>query len=211
MERKLEIFALLSLLIIVVGILVFTLKEFIRTDSNKISGLASKENMEHSTQFNFIDDELAKDERMKSVNIGPLGSQHIHADFKIFINGNPINFADGAHYMKSSIMHLDDQQNKEDASSLIHMHSTGVPFWYFLRSIGINLNKECINMENQQKFCNVGDKKLRFFINGKEDTEVENYVFNDLDKILITYGNENEQQIENQINSVTNFAVLHKK
>ena len=47
--------------------------------------------------------------------------------------------------------------------------------------------------------------------NGKESNEFENCVFKDLDKILISYGNENEEQIKNQINSITNFASLHSK
>ena len=209
MERKTEIILLIALLVFVIGILIFTLKDFFGFDNNKINGASSQKNM-RSAQINFMDDELAKDERIKSANIGPLGSQHIHADFKIFINGNPINFADDRHYMKSNVMHLDDNQNKDDASGMIHMHATGVPFWYFLRSVGINSNNECITLENQKKLCNNGGKKLRFFINGKEHPGIENYVFNDLDKILITYGNENEDQITNQINSITNFAKFHR-
>ena len=195
MERKTEIILLIVLLMFVIGIFIFTLKDFFGFGNNKINGATSQRNMQ-SAQINFMDDELAKDERIKSANIGALGSQHIHADFKIFINGNPINFADGRYYMKSSIMHLDSNQNKDDASGVIHMHATGVPFWYFLRSVGINLEKECITLENQQKLCNNGDKKLRFFINGKKHLEIENYVFNDLDKILIIYGNDSEEQIK---------------
>lgn len=37
--------------------------------------------------------------------------------------------------------------------------------------------------------------------------EFENYVFNDLDKILISYGNEDE--LKNQFASITGFAKNH--
>ncbi|MBS3100726.1 hypothetical protein J4204_01185, partial [Candidatus Woesearchaeota archaeon] len=129
MESKTEATALIILLIIVFGMLILALKDFFSFNANKTNGVSFQKNIQSSMQFNFMDDELAKDERSKSANIGALGSQHIHADFKIFINGNSINFADDKHYMKSNIIHLDNQQNKEDASGLIHMHATGVPFW----------------------------------------------------------------------------------
>src|SRR3989338_2190776 len=209
MESKTEATALIILLIIVFGMLILALKDFFSFNANKTNEVLFQKNIQSSMQFNFMDDELAKDERSKSANIGALGSQHIHADFKIFINGNPINFADDKHYMKSNIVHLDNQQNKEDASGLIHMHATGVPFWYFLKSIWIDLGKECITLEYQQKFCNSTDKKLRFFINGKEHPDIWNYVFRDLDKILVSYGDETEEELIKQINSVTDYAKNH--
>ena len=209
MESKTEATALIILLIIVFGMLILALKDFFSFNANKANGTSFQKNIQSSMQSNFMDDELAKDERSKSANIGALGSQHFHADFKIFINGNSINFADDKHYMKSNIIHLDNQQNKEDASGLIHMHATGVPFWYFLKSIGIDLGKECITLEYQQKFCNSTDKKLRFFINGKEHPDIGNYVFRDLDKILVSYGDETEEELIKQINLVTDYAKNH--
>ncbi len=138
---------------------------------------------------------------------GILGSQHIHADFKVFVDGKPFNFADTKYYMKSSFIHLDDSQNKEDALGVLHMHATGVPLWVFFKSIGMNFDKNCITLENNEKFCNDENKKLKFFVNGKENNEFENYVFDDLDKILITYGEGND--LDQQLNSLGDFAKLH--
>ena len=140
---------------------------------------------------------------------GILGSQHIHADFKVFVDGKPFNFADAKYYMKSSFIHLDDSQNKEDALGVLHIHATGVPLWVFFKSIGMNFDKNCITLENNEKFCNDENKKLKFFVNGKESNEFENYMFNNLDKLLISYGNENQEQIKNQLGSITDFATLH--
>jgi hypothetical protein len=73
----------------------------------------------------------------------------------------------------------------------------------------MNFNKDCITLENKEKFCNGGNKKLKFFVNGKESSEFENYVFNDLDKLLISYGSEIEEEIKNQLDSITDFAKVH--
>ena len=144
-----------------------------------------------------------------NAKIGILGSQHIHADFKVYIDRKSINFANPNYYMKSSFLHLDDNRNKEDASGVLHMHATGVPLWIFFKSIGMDFNKDCITLENKEKFCNDGNKKLKFYVNGKENNEFENYVFNDLDKILISYGDESEDEIKNKLASITDFAKLH--
>ncbi|MBI2647238.1 hypothetical protein HYW99_02070 [Candidatus Woesearchaeota archaeon] len=73
----------------------------------------------------------------------------------------------------------------------------------------MDFNKDCITLENEQKFCNEDNKKLKFFVNGRENNDFENYVFNDLDKILIIYGNDSEEEIKSQLNSITDFAKIH--
>ncbi|MBI2574402.1 hypothetical protein HYV82_00790, partial [Candidatus Woesearchaeota archaeon] len=143
-----------------------------------------------------------------SSTIGVLGSAHTHADFKVFIDGKPVDFARQKYYMKSSFIHLDDNQNKEDASGVIHMHATGVPLWVFFKSIGGNLNETCLSLDSGQ-FCNAKEKKLKFYVNGELRTEFGNYVFSDLDKMLISYGAEAEQEINQQLSAITSFAKEH--
>jgi len=147
--------------------------------------------------------------------IGVLGSQHIHADWKIYINSEPLNFSAKSHMERmqnnlpvSSFIHVDSgAPQPEKTGNILHMHAKGIPLWIFFNSIGIDFNKDCITLENKEKFCNELDRKLKFYVNGKTNNEFENYVFNDLDKILISYGNEDE--IKNQLDSITEFAKLH--
>ena len=61
----------------------------------------------------------------------------------------------------------------------------------------------------QKKSCNEGNKKLKFFINGKERDEFKNYVFDDLDKILANHGYKNEEEIQKQLESITDFLENH--
>ena len=89
------------------------------------------------------------------------------------------------------------------------MHATGVPLWIFFESVGMRFDSNCIALENKEKFCNENNKKLKFFVNGKESNEFDNYVFNDLDKVLISYGDESEEELKNQLASITDFSKLH--
>jgi len=149
--------------------------------------------------------------------IGILGSQHVHADWKIYIGGKALDFSDKSHMERmrnnmpvSSFIHVDSgAPAPEKTGDIVHMHASGVPLWVFFKSIGMDFNKDCITLENKERFCNDSNKKLKFFVNGKESNEFENYVFNDLDKILISYGDESEEEINNQLASITDFAKLH--
>ena len=172
-----------------------------------------------------------------SSQIGKLGSQHIHADWKIYMNGKELDLSAYAMDMSksdnkitSSFIHVDaGAPEPEKTSDVIHMHATGVPLWIFFKSIGMDFNQECITLDNQEKICNEGNKtqenqgfsgprnsirisrELKFLVNGKENNEFENYVFNDLDKILISYGSENQPEIQKQLASITSFAMNHRK
>ena len=152
-----------------------------------------------------------------NAKIGILGSQHIHTDWKIYIDGKPVDLFDKSHMERmrnnqpvSSFIHVDSGAPiPEKTGDVLHMHATGIPLWLFFNSISMDFNKDCITLENKEKFCNDGNKKLKLFVNGKESNEFENYVFNDLDKILISYGNENEEEIKNQLVEITDFAKKH--
>ena len=152
-----------------------------------------------------------------NAQMGVLGSQHIHADWKIYIDGKQLDFSDKSHMERmrsnqpvSSFIHVDSgAPAPEKIGDIIHMHATGIPLWVFFNSIGMDFNKDCITLENKEKFCNQGNAKLKFYVNGKPNNEFENYVFNDLDKILISYGSESEEEIKKQLTSITDFAKLH--
>ncbi|MBI2578864.1 MAG: hypothetical protein HYW26_04080 [Candidatus Aenigmarchaeota archaeon] len=150
--------------------------------------------------------------------IGVLGSQHIHADWKIYINGKELddNFFDSIamnmsnenNGISSSFIHVDKgAPSPEKTGNVLHMHATGVPLWIFFKSVGMDFNKDCLSLSDGQKFCNAGENTLKFYVNGKPNSEWEKYVFNDLDKILISYGEETD--LSQQLNSITDFAKSH--
>ncbi len=73
-------------------------------------------------------------------------------------------------------------------------------------SIEMKFSKDCF-FDGTANFCNDGKNTLKFYVDGKPDSEYENYVFKDLDKILISYGD--EKDLSQQLNSITDFAKDH--
>lgn len=129
--------------------------------------------------------------------IGVLGTQHIHADFKVYFNGKQLDFSDKDHMSRivkglqvSSFIHVDSgAPATEKTGDVLHMHATGVPLWIFFDSIELKL-----------------PDNMKMYVNEKEISDYRNYVFNDLDKILITDG---AGDLEGQLNSITDFAKVH--
>jgi len=150
--------------------------------------------------------------------IGVLGSQHVHADWKIYINGKALDEAiwepltmdmsAPSKSVTSSFIHLDKGAPvPEKSGDLIHMHATGVPLWIFFESIGWKFNKDCLILDNNERYCNDDKNILKFYVSGKPNNEWENYVFEDLDKILISHGS--ETNLNQQLASITDFAKNH--
>ena len=76
------------------------------------------------------------------------------------------------------------------------------------RSLGMDFSNNCLVVE-KQSYCNAGNIKLKFYVNGQLNNEFDNHVIHNLDKILVSYGNENEAEIQKQLNSVTNLAARY--
>lgn len=141
-------------------------------------------------------------------SIGTIGSTHIHADFAIFLNGREITPLPQEYYVLSPYAHV---ETGPGAGTVIHMHATNVPLKMFFNSLGMNFNSECFEVNRNNKYCNDGVNTLKMFVkhwNGtwEQNFEYEKYVFKDLDKILITYGDETDEEIQLQQNNVTDFS-----
>ena len=146
--------------------------------------------------------------------IGILNSLHIHADWKIYINGQSISLSDQAHMTRmqvglsvSSFIHVDEGQAPEKTGDVLHMHAANVPLWIFFESVGLKFNETCLLFE-QSAYCNDETHSLKFYINGKQNGAYQNYVFKDQDKLLISYGLQDEN-VQPQLDSITNFALMH--
>lgn len=132
--------------------------------------------------------------------IGPLRSTHIHADIKVYISGQSIDFSQRKYQLAARFIHFED-----GIGDVVHVHATSLALGHLFKSLGMDFNNNCILFE-KNNYCNENDKKLKFYVNGKENNEFANYVIKDLDKYLISYGDENESEIQKQLSSITNLA-----
>lgn len=134
---------------------------------------------------------------------------HEHADFKLFINNTEFSLS-GDKYQSTTGNNLDEEQHLHDNNGWnIHKHLTTQTIADFLASLKISLTSTCITLDDSQSYCNEGDKILKFFVNDKLMTDFMTYEFSDLDRILISYGAETDEQIQSQLDSVTDLSCMY--
>ena len=161
---------------------------------------------------------------------------HVHADFAVYVNGEKLDFAQQRYMSEKApgktlakYVHL----HGEDGN-VLHFHAPRVTLGDFFESIGMELDENCftddrnatyckdgftagnvpgdycyLNDQNQ-RICNQNQeiKTLKFYVNGQLHEKFGNYVPKDLDRILITYGNETPAQLHAQLQSITDNACI---
>lgn len=140
----------------------------------------------------------------------PLGEKvHEHADFAVYLNGEKFDFTD-AKYQSSETNKLDPDAHLHDGNGdITHKHRKGITLGYFFDTIGMKFDNQCFVTDDGKQYCNTTDKKLKMFVNGKENTVFGDYEFTDLDRILITYGD--EAGLAGQIASITDLACMYSE
>ena len=125
---------------------------------------------------------------------GILGNEHIHASILVKIHGDKFDFSQPAFQMKSSYIHFEASEG-----NTIYRHASNVPIGYLFDTLGIQLTNECYILPIDEIFCTNNDSSLKFYINDDKVSDIRNYVIEDKDRILISYGNETLDEIEKQL------------
>ena len=125
---------------------------------------------------------------------GKLGDEHDHASILVRIFGDKFDFSVPTYQIKSSWIHFE-----ESDGTTVHRHSSGVELGYLFDTINIGIDNKCYIFPDGRQFCSNEDYSLKYYINHQRVNDVYDYVFEDGDRILITYGSETPEQIEMQL------------
>jgi len=128
---------------------------------------------------------------------GKLGDEHEHASLLVRIFGDKFDFSATTYQIKSSWIHFE-----ESDGNTIHRHSSGVTLDYLFETLSIAIDEDCYIFTDGRQFCTNEDYSLKYFINGDSVNDINDYVIQDDDRILISYGSETEDQIADQLNEL---------
>ena len=140
-------------------------------------------------------------------SFGPLGSTHKHADVKIYVLGNAIDLSQQKYQLKSNLVHFEDFDG-----DIAHVHTTGMTLGYMFKTLGMKLDENCLKIDTGKEYCSSENAGLKVYVKS-HDLELEkifspeNYIIRDLDRILVTYGSEIQEEIKKQMESVTKKAL----
>ena len=125
---------------------------------------------------------------------GKLGDEHEHASMLVRIFGDKFDFAAPAYQVKSAWIHFESSDG-----NTIHRHASGVTTGYLFDNLGLIVSEDCFIFSDGRQFCTNEDYSLKYFVNHKSVSGIRNYVFEDQDRILVSYGNVSQEQIEEQL------------
>lgn len=128
---------------------------------------------------------------------GKLGDEHVHASMLVRIHGDKFDFSLPAYQVKSPYIHFE----AEDGNT-VHRHASNVTLGYLFDSLKIGLTDDCFIFPDQtpaHTFCTNEDYSLKFYINHEKVDGIKDYVIKDDDRVLVSYGNQNQTQINDQL------------
>jgi len=138
---------------------------------------------------------------------GTLGSEHVHATILAKLHGDIFDFSGPAYQIKSSWQHFEARDG-----STIHRHATGVMMGFLFETIGIGLDDECFSFKasagGERRFCTNEEFSLKFYVNHDPVDNLTERVFKDGDRILVSYGSEDQTQIDIQLLELDAQSIL---
>lgn len=133
---------------------------------------------------------------------------HAHADFKVFIEGKEISFNKSSFDVANQYIHL--HLNNPNGDKVIHVEGMeNLTLGTFFESLGMKFNASCFVLDTGESYCSTLQKRIRFFVNGNENFQFDFYEPLNLNRILITYGNDGEEEIMQQMANVTDLACIY--
>lgn len=134
---------------------------------------------------------------------GPLGSDHAHASILVRIFGDKFDFSLPAYQIKSSWIHFEGQDG-----NTIHRHATGVTLGYLFDTLNLQVDSECFVFQDGREFCTNDDYELKFYINDQQVDGIRDYVIEEGDRILISYGAETQEEIQRQLEELSDQEII---
>jgi len=73
--------------------------------------------------------------------------------------------------------------------------------------VDMDIKNGCFVRDDGREYCDTADKRLRYFINGTEIGSISDYVPNENDRILVIYGDENDNEIKQEIDALRQIPI----
>lgn len=116
------------------------------------------------------------------------------ASFTIFTNGTFRIFTDPRYHNLSTDVFIEDGN-----PNVVNIKKAGTTWDDFFKTLPMELTKECLTTGTGQAFCSGENGTLKFYINGELEPNALSKGIKEGDRLLVSFGNETETQIEEQL------------
>ncbi len=133
---------------------------------------------------------------------------HWHADLALYINGERYNFDQDRFYSTTEEKLSENVHLHRPWHVVVHVHREGTTWWEFFDSLGFEFTDVCLTLPEGDRYCNSETKQLSFILNG---VKVDTLAFEDItniDRVLISYGDEGDEELMQRFAEVTDEACI---
>lgn len=119
------------------------------------------------------------------------------ASFAIFTNGTFRVFTASMYHNLSKDVFI-----QADNPNIVYVKKAELTWNDFFSTLPFKLTSDCLTTGTKETFCTGDRGTLKFYLNGKRNGNVLDHEIQNGDKLLVTFGNESENTIKQQINKI---------
>ena len=177
-------------------------------DYNDCSSIGGKRDMKIIPKYGKDDYEFWVNDKPKPgtpPKAGPLTGAHEHASILVSIFGDRLDFSKSMFQIKNPYIHFEGNDG-----NTIHRHADNVTLGFLFETLDMELTDECLTIPDGRYFCNEEADRfsLKFFVNGQKVDSLSEYVLSNKDRILISYGFEDDDQVDSQLDELDSQRIV---
>lgn len=137
---------------------------------------------------------------------------HYHANFAVYINGQREAFDLPTYYEEVAACTTEYKDNPkgrvhmhDEINDIIHVHDSRVTYGNFFENIGWGVGKDYL-ATSDRIYAADDEHKLTFILNGEKIDSIRSRVIGNLDRLLVNYGTESDEEILERYESVGTSA-----
>jgi len=135
---------------------------------------------------------------------------HAHFNLRVSLGSTILDFTKPK-YQSANGKELDASVHLHgNNGNVVHVHAEGVRLAYFFHTIGMTLARTSFTDDHASVWQNGSDGTLRLFVNGEDRTaDIDTYVPQDLDRVLVIFGKQSSSQFTSEENRVADDACIY--
>ena len=141
---------------------------------------------------------------------------HYHANFAVYLTGQREMFKAPIYYTEvetcdasGTITPIERVHMHDNVNSVVHVEDHAVTWGQFLQNLGWNMGTNYLVTRDGTMYQENGANKLHLILNGQDYTDfggLQNTVIKDQDKLLISFGDEDQATLQKQYAAIPSTA-----
>jgi hypothetical protein len=144
------------------------------------------------------------------------GQVHYHANFAVYINNQREQFKGTQYYQEVALCSTNDISNPlerthmhEEVNGVIHVHDHAVTWSQFFENLGWYVGPDFVQTADGTMYKADETNKLHILLNNQDYTgltSIANTVIKDRDRLLVSFGNADDNELQTEYKTVPNNA-----